>query len=744
MYSDDNYLDIGFIADYCRYYSCPVPESLWKESSMTPVEQLRGEVAPLSIQSKRSQALMFAWSHHETEMLTRLMLANTGDLCFQLYGIICNHLHKLIVPVLARDDLCMTELAIIHEIAKSHCFDSVMSYDDVVWLTQNQAEKLLCQNHSLLKSSALSVICMKSKETDLSIAYNRITGRHCRATSSAFSYFQSIGMPIDEIYELIIAIPGEAYKYSGDFCSMLLNQVTEWTEHQKEIVKRLMKSNYCSDRVVRYSNYKSLYSMQSVFHTSNFILGQFDTCAEEKLALLKPTECLLVLKMTLTVYPCAFRIIPERYNFMLCSLFTRYSESLQEAYDCNRESLRIHANTNYELVFLKTRQSLAPFIDSITVDSFSVFLERIDDKVVRMALFDWCRSRNELYRLASFSRFFSNKDRSAIAASNVCIIQGKHPAVNKNKFKHLCIDLQVFAAMHNFLFKGLSEEGQELLSHAVVDEGTTWICKLSEDEIVDCVNLCLKCKSYRTLILRAILKYGAENFESIEHYYVYLHGSEYYLVPEVVCQPCFRFVRFGQSLKEAEYKRGREFEACTGYEKVGLSDSVLDYYQWCGSDDHLSFNSCCYCDADFAKYFCKYELGHDIDDWDIKSGSPLLKKSVLESIDWTREQRWLCRSQTNLLVNSDLPAEVLEFVRDYGYKVISKNLQRHPLEWYQQFSDWKQIIQYDFEWNEVFCKYWKATRNTWVHKKSELFSILCNKSDYETALYNAESVLRKM
>lgn len=738
MYSVSDYLDLGFIADFCRFYKIPSYKSLYYETSFTPVDQLLGEVAPSSMCGKRAQVLMFAWTKRRADVCNSMIVAYPQDLCFQLYALCSYSMTKIAPTILAKDDRPLFELAILRLFNDTGCFDSIMQDKDVNWMLQQFAERILESRHDALASDELQIICAGSKDSDLAVNYNKFQQRYYKAKSACVKYFKNLGFTEFEFYYYAskccikrcssISI---REKYCNKVLDELLSMPSVWTEQEFNDVKALLPYTFPSSGVTRYQNYKRLYEDTTVpKYPILFRFGQFDTCLAEKMKLLSYDDKISAIKNTLVRYPRSITRITQVDAKAVCIPFQLYLSDLQEAYGYSREYLKPRVHPLYEIKYLESQEDLSDFVDCITQGTLKVFLAQLERKCVRDAVFSWCERKGECFRLEDYKEYYTRKQQCLINKQTFSMKQHQHPHATGHY--DLVLTLQVFACEHDYDFAPLSDSQQILLAKALSTEGTVWRCVLDEEEIC---NATIKAWHARSTgcskdILTCMLKYGESVYQSAYHYFVDLHGNLYDLNPDDVCAEEYRFALPEQSAADAKKFKGRSFEVnrkCSAYR----DDSVLDYYQWCGSDAFSECDESCKTVKDFAKYFCKNVLGYNIDDWEIEDGSPLLCIEYLLQLDTSYDQRWLCRKGTSYAINSKLPEEAIECTHNVlEYKAAENNLLRHPLDWFKQFENWKELIVYPFDWDENTVRYYDYVKRNHLTSKKIAFCFACNTHEY--------------
>lgn len=80
-------------------------------------------------------------------------------------------------------------------------------------------------------------------------------------------------------------------------------------------------------------------------------------------------------------------------------------------------------------------------------------------------------------------------------------------------------------------------------------------------------------------------------------------------------------------------------------------------------------------------------LHQDIDDWEIEDGSPLLDSCELQRIDWHKNPKFFCKSNTQFLIGTDLPEDLWNLASTKSkYEALKKNLDRKDLDWYKNIK----------------------------------------------------------
>ena len=524
------YLDLGFISDYCNYYSRKNPFAEGGLPNSTPVAQLRKEVAPLYMPGKRSLALVSAWGQEQSDLCDSLMYANENDLCFQLYALACHKIKDLVLPVYSRDDLNIEELAILRYFVRLPFAPKILKTEDMDWMLQQHAEALLRNNHDLLRSTAMHSLCAASSSSDLAVYFNRLISCFCKPKSACVRYFNELGFSTEELYRIVSKIPGTSFDYKKEALDLLLSSPDAWTDEQFMDCCTLLMSVIPESGISRYSNYKRMYESGLGRQSNLFLLNKFEFRMEEKMNILTYEEKINVLKRTLIAFPENIKNVPFSLNGILFDVFADYNYYLYPAYCAGRARLKSRAHRAYKQRFLRDQNDLEPFINEIAEDTVDIFLEKMETKAVIKAVYSWCRAHSEAYRLKNYKDIFNKKQQQTINSQCKKLLDDEAP-----------VELQVFSKKFDFDYSELSHHQRSILTEAVAGEGRSWHCTLQKYEILYAVNLaqlesdlCLA-----SIILRSMLKYGVENYDNINHYYVYLRRCECDFCPEIVFNDLF-------------------------------------------------------------------------------------------------------------------------------------------------------------------------------------------------------------
>ena len=520
----NEYLDLGFIADYCIYYGKQNPFGPNNKELVTPEAQLRREVAPLSMSGRRSLALVSAWERDPSSLCDSLMYANENDLCFQLYAMACHKIKALALPVYSRDDLNITELAILRQFVRLPFAPQILKWEDMDWMLQQHAEALLRDNHNLLLSNDLRSLCAGSSSSDLAVYFNRLISRFCKSSSACVGYFNSLGFSTDELYSLVCKIPYSPYAYKKEVLHNLLQSPNKWSDLQYHECYSLLSTVAPECGISRYSNYKRMYESGIGRSSKLFMLNRFEFRIEEKLSLLNYNEKVSAITRTLVEFPDSIKRIPLSMNGILYSVFSSYNYSLYRAYCEGRSRLLHRAHVSYELRFLREQTNLDPFVSAINEDTIGIFLQKLETKCVINAVFTWCAERKQCYRLKECKTLFTKKQQRTIE-SQCKALTDNTPA-----------ELQRFANRYGLLCEDLTDRQQGILIAALENEGITWRCTLNKFELVYAIGLSesILDSAIASDVLQALMKYGVEYYENVLHYYSELKRCAFDFCPELL------------------------------------------------------------------------------------------------------------------------------------------------------------------------------------------------------------------
>lgn len=731
-----DYLDIGILADYFRSKKRSISnKSLRNSTAFSEYHMLQGEYTSVTMQGKRALALVFALEARCSPTLNTLAYANEHELCFQLYAVRSQGMHDLVPFIIQRNDLCAEELAILAYFLKNEFLPGV-SKENTLWILQERFENEALQNREIIGSDAFTFMsnCAQTK-TPMLQAWHDCMYRPWSMSKRSAQYFTNLGMTnlqlLTKLYFANSNVPVEK-----ELLQELLDSCPIWTDDEYKLVKQLLSRNVCQHRIARYDNFKRLYEDPDIhFRAGVFRVGLYETRGVKKLNLLNWEDRISVMQL-------AFRSLEEVPAWMLCktfdqelyAIFSQYDKDFQVAWEKSQDYLLGMSHPIYIRTFLQKQDTLSDFTDFLNTQTFDLFLEHTREIKVRAALMKWCKNKQDFSLLKPKISAFGKDLQDQIEKDSNKIALGLHSSLSEESpYKNLDVSLQVFASNHEMHFKALSKEEQQLLGSVITDD-----CIQSEEEIVASVKAAEDSLVLKQDILKACLAFGSKWSKQYIHYFVDLQGWYDLLDPKIVCNEDFIYVQHDQSLEEASYYKGRSFKH--DLEQFQEFDGkTLDFFQWYGSDacDTTGLDAYykpalrCIPITGFTKFFVKKYLGHNIDDWRIYQNSVLCNAANLRKIVWDENTKLLCRNSIPEVLQDDFPSSLYNLPKTASQcSAIIANLKRHPLEWYKRFTWWKPILLYDFEWNEVTCKYYETIYRLGVKTMSELFILVCDKLVY--------------
>lgn len=736
------YLDLGLIADYYRWrgdvdenYSDTVPYSIRDETSMTPKKVLSGELMPTTIQGQRALALVYAVNKCEAPALTKLMFSQQDELCFQIYAACSLKIDGMISLAMQRPDLTLQELAILAYLADDNLFGEEIKRNDALEYLQCRVELLLQDNPKIVFNPYFNYICSFGYKTStLATNWQNAKSSSLGERSKCVKYFSSMHVNFKELLKAVCQCD-DLYSYRQQFSQLLdelLEQANIWTEDEFKAVTKLVKSHDSDKCISRYQNYVRLHEAVP-FKPSLFQLCQYDHHFKQKFAVLSFSERVAALKRTfISTKMVQQELIPEYFE-EIKQVFKSYNSNLQNAWDSCWQSLDCYYDYHYPCNFLSAKfkegHDLSNYLELLSKHTLYAFLQDVKNEIVANAVYTFCSDNSMLQSLEKYSEFFDKHKQVQIKIAVKKYDRGIHPSLPpKTNLTDIPMVLQPFVSKTKYSFKELTLEEQLLLGNCVPAN-----CKLKKAEIIKCIKLVMSCESYQYEILHSLLQVGAKWFNQVRHFYQDLQFYEKDFSADLVCHDDFVYLEAGQTLAEAAYFKGRHFKRTRNLNQR-FSSKMLDFFQWCGTDrvDATSLRGNTV--DDFAKFYAKSVLGHDIDNWEIEDGSPLLDVTCLSMVNWDRRPDLLCKAGTHFLVNTLVPTELLDIptCEEECNNVLS-NLLRHPIEWYQSFKDWKQILVYNFDWDYDFCMIAKDVIDSNASSQQELFLKVFKRFGYTEA-----------
>ena len=697
----DHYLDLGLIADYYRYHDKKIPTGLSEFSSKTSIRVLQGKTSPASLAGKRSLALVYAKNKVHSDLIEKLMFLNENDVCFQIYAIVCEGIRDLVMPMLSQPTLGIAQIAIIANFAANKLFRSSVPFHELITYLQQVTTQLTVSDPQLLQTEEFNYICSMNGDTEISKYWHKFRELPLKPKSRSVKYFMGFGLTYREVLML-----ARKHFSSTSACSLLLDdlfsQCPAWNTEELALAIQLARTTKASCCISRYQNYETLYNSIS-FRPKLFRLCKFDQYTRKKLDLLMFSERLAVLDYTFRENKCVSSEILRYYPNEVQQVFHTYEPELHDAWLSCWKRLNGCYHPRYLESFLENElsleNSLEPFLPYLNEDTAEYFAEESSNASIRKSLISFCSEHTCFAILEEYKDFYPVRIQNKIAAEIKLRDDEQQPdnAESKVFFK-----LQPYAKKYNRTFDYLTYDQQVLLASVLNND-----LEFDDALIKECMNV-LKVNSVyynETEILRAMLIYGSKWFSQIYHYYRDLNGYEQNFDPSTVCQDSFIYFNYDSTLEDAKYFRGRKFRRTRPITQE-FSDNTLNFFQWCHTDafdpDGLVGDT----DEDFAKFFAKSVLHQDIDDWEIEDGSPLLDSCELQRIDWHKNPKFFCKSNTQFLIDTDLPEDLWNLASTkLKYEALKKNLDRKDLDWYKKHQNWEDIIVYDFEWSDDACNY---------------------------------------
>lgn len=747
--SKKSYYNKALLSDFLTFWAEYCPRSIATGTAMTDPKILTGEKIPDGLPEQRALAIGYALCGERHDWVTKLMLENQSDVCFQLYGLFCEGLKEILNVILARKDLTLEEINLLLYFVMSgrFTFDSKRN-KQYCRLLYYKAEKLVEENHNLMMTEIFRIVLELPKEIPFFRNFWKLLSCDYYCAAHAVEFFEKREITLAELRHVLAVQDFSLDGIDTVIIERLLQTRNEWTPDEiKFLTDNVGKLKWARNRIVKLQNYRRLGNTLGYLGCPRiYMLGVRDQYAYEKLSLFTENQQIQILTATLKMQPITARFLPVVFQGLLQKTFHTWDEDLLGAWDACWDQLDGCYNGKYLVSSVCSEEAAEKFISELTYDNAELFLDFIGNRKVQEGLLELCRKTGEFNLLSDFTVFFNAKEQKEILHMLKIVDSGRNPNLPKGARTHnLPLSLQVFANDIGASFSRLSEEDKKFVASAI-RQFNTGGQKLTEEMVINTLQKTKSITIYREQIFRSALRFGVEFVDNYYKYFVDCKGYEKNLDPKIVCSAFFKYRTAENTVEDAKISRGRAFKRThDSYEE--FNDNTLDFFQWCGTDeywsDHHNINETLgHKKTDYAKFFVKSVFHKDIDSWEIKQNSPLLDSSFLLKVDWKRNQRWLCESYSADLLNPPVPDEVIPIIHgSYSLGAIAKNLSRHDYSWYQGWNNWKAILHYNFEWDEFTCFYSKQVMASGTHTRESFMQYLYHKAGYELTLSDPDAAV---
>lgn len=738
-----NYLDVGVFLDYYRYTEHFTRCFASNATSLTPVTTLSGDSIPDDPRVQRALALAYAFNGDSCENLNRLLKVNCDDVCFQLYAYLSCKIEGVRDYILfsqrtTMDELCVVAMAIENqkilkidpveyyygadekkinefEAKKAVQQEQILFRSESIYALQKAAREFVYNDKSLLTSQQFLEICnlgnYNSKE-ELSRMWCTCINGSLKEHSRAARFFWSWGITLTKLLQMIREC--RCINYSSLLASTLFSKCSPWTDSEKDSLRDLKHISACNP-IEHLYNYEWAYkNLRNAVKIDVFAVYLTYTTAIERLQLLRPDDRRRAIAKSFAIAGKTSDVIQDAFPKETAGIFKSYDKDLIDLWKSMLPDIPFEYDRRYMKEYLCKLDDLSAATQFIAEDTLPIFCKHLDDPAVIEAVTSWCIHKNKYYLLSDYYEYFDSDVRENICAQASLIAIGRYPDIPVDTdIVGIAVPLQPYAVKYGYKFEALSQEQQEFLSKAL-DLETMY----SEKELISLTKSCLrKCRDPR--VLKYVLQYGKSYMRQIVHYFVDLNEDELLFEKEIVCTPEYVFVKRGQSLEEARYYRGRTFERTRPLGQK-FSDITLDFYEWCGTDRYDVTVPKNAKPSDFGKIYveqCLMIAGCDFDLW---------PEELLQTFNTMKHFTPECVT---------IPPDVLNAMsQPMDMKHVVANLKRHPIEWYQQYEGYCDLLLYDFDWDESSITARDEIFESGVSTKKELFLTMHHQSGYVCAI----------
>lgn len=738
-----NYLDVGVFRDYCRYTEhftrCFTPDA----TSFTPVSTLSGDSIPDDPRVQRALALAYAFNGDSCENLNRLLKSNCDDVCFQLYAYLSCKVEDAESYILFSqratiDELCVVAMAIEErkilkidpveyyygtdeekinelEVKRAVQREQILFRSESIYALQKAAREFVYNDKSLLMSQQFLTICQlgsyDSKE-ELSRMWCTCLNGSLKEHSRAARFFWSWGITFTKLLQMIREC--SYLDYASLLTSTLFRKCSPWTDSERDSLQALRYISAC-DPIEHLYNYEWAYkNLRNSVKIDVFAVYVTYTTAIERLQLLRPDDRRRAIAKSFALAGKISNVIQDAFPKETAGIFKSYDRDLLDLWKSMLPNIPFEYDRRYVQEYLCKLDDLSTGIQFIAEDTLPIFCKHLDNPAVIEAVTSWCIEMNKYFLLSDCHEYFDSDVQENICAQASLIAIGRYPDIPVDAdVVGIAVPLQPYAIKYGYKFEALNQEQQEFLSKAL-DLGTVY----PEKELVSLTKSCLR-KCHDPRVLKYALQYGKSYMRQIAHYFVELDGNELLFEKETVCTPEYVFVKRGQTLEEARYYRGRTFKRTRPISQK-FSDATLDFFKWCGTDKYNVTVPKNAKPSDFGKIYveqCLMIAGCNFDLWPVE---------LLQTFNMMKHFTPECVT---------IPADVLNAIsQPADMEHVVANLNRHPIEWYQQYDGYCDLLLYDFDWDESSVTARDEIFESGASTKNELYLTICRQSGYAYAI----------